>query len=439
MIKRRRFPKIFFGWWTVLASGIIALWGHGFHTHGFSALFKPIASELGFSRAGTSAAASIRSFQGGFEAPLVGWITDRFGPRWIVLSGLFLISLSLILMNFIDSLWAYYLVWGVMLGTGANMVLMLPMDVAIANWFVKKRGLALSVKWVLSGLSGVLVLPLIAWLITIQGWRETCVIGGVVMALVGLPLAWFFLKRHRPEYYGLLPDGATAEEEIVETSQMIDRGVEYAAEVEEVEFTLRQALRTRAYWLILIIGAIPDLAYPVMGIHLIPFLTDRGIDPVRAAGMMAIMLSASIPARFVGGLVADRVRRDHLRFLLGATPLLQAIGITVFLLNQTTAMIYVWFVLWGIGFGASLTIGSLLMTRYFGRKAYGSIEGSAAIFMLPIGVVGPIYIGWLYDTSGSYMTAFILLAVLLAVSAVLFPLVKPPKPPAQVTDIRRIV
>ena len=220
---------------------------------------------------------------------------------------------------------------------------------------------------------------------------------------------------------------------------MIDRGVEYAAEIEEIEFTLRQALRTRTYWLIMVIGAIPDLVYPVMGIHLIPFLTDRGIDPVQAAGMMAIMLSASMPARFVGGLIADRVRRDHLRFLLGAVPLLQAIGITVFLLNQTTAMIYVWFILWGVGFGAGLTIGSLMMTRYFGRKAYGSIEGSSALFMLPIGVVGPIYVGWTYDTSGSYMTAFILLAALLAVSAVLFPLVKPPKPPAQVTDVRRIV
>jgi len=439
LIRRRRFPKIFFGWWTVLAGGIIALWGHGFHAYGISALFKPISSELGFSRAATSIAASIGRLEGGFESPLTGWITDKYGPRWIILSGVFIISLSLILMNFIDSLWTFYLVWGVMLGTGCNIALTLPVDVAISNWFVKKRGLALSIKWVFSGLSGVLVMPLIAWLITTQGWRITCVFGGVVMALVGLPLIWFFVKQRRPEYYGLLPDGATVGEELVDTKQMIDRGVEYAAEVEEVEFTARQALRTPAYWLLIVVQAIHGLVAPVMSIHCIPFLTDRGIDPLAAAGMMAIMLSASIPARFVGGLIADRVKIGHLRFIMGGVYFLQAVGITVFLLNQTTAMIYVWFILYGIGQGASITINNLMRARYFGRKALGSIRGTSMMFMTPVGVIAPIYAGWIYDTTGSYMSAFTLFAGLLAVSAALFPFIRPPKPPAQITDVRQIV
>ena len=439
MIQRRRFPKIFFGWWTVLAGGIIALWGHGYHAYGFSALFKPISSELGFSRMVTSVAASIGRLEGGIESPLTGWITDKYGPRWIILAGIFIISLSLILMNFIDSLWTFYLVWGVMLGTGCNIALTLPVDVAISNWFVKKRGLALSIKWVFSGLSGVLVMPLIAWLMPTQGWRITCVFGGVVMALVGLPLIWFFVKQRRPEYYGLLPDGATVGEELVDTEQLIDRGVEYAAEVEEVEFTARQALRTPAYWLLIVVQAIHGLVAPVMSIHCIPFLTDRGIDPLAAAGMMAIMLSASIPARFVGGLIADRVKIGQLRFIMGGVYFLQAVGITVFLLNQTTAMIYVWFILYGIGQGASLTINNLMRARYFGRKALGSIRGTSMMFMTPVGVIAPIYAGWIYDTTGSYMSAFTLFAGLLAFSAVLFPLIRPPKPPAQITDVRQIV
>ncbi|MDO8688231.1 MAG: hypothetical protein Q7K41_06565, partial [Dehalococcoidales bacterium] len=77
MIKRRSFPKVFFGWWTVLGSGILALWGYGYHAYGFSALFKPISQELGFSRATTSVAASIGRFEGGIESPITGWITDR--------------------------------------------------------------------------------------------------------------------------------------------------------------------------------------------------------------------------------------------------------------------------------------------------------------------------------------------------------------------------
>jgi nitrate/nitrite transporter NarK len=113
--------------------------------------------------------------------------------------------------------------------------------------------------------------------------------------------------------------------------------------------------------------------------------------------------------------------------------------LTVFLLNQTTAMIYVWFILWGLGFGANLTIGTTAMVRYFGRKAYGSIDGSYGLLYLPIGVIAPIYIGWLYDTTGSYTTAFILLAVSLTVTGVLFPFIKPPKPPAEITGIRQLV
>ena len=439
MIKRSRFPKIFFGWWTVLACGVIALIGHGYNAYGISALFKPISTELGFNRMTTSVASSIGRLEGGFEAPLTGWITDKFGPRWIIIFGICLISLSLVLMNWIDSLWQYYLVWGVMLGTGCNIALTLPGDVAISNWFVRKRGLALSIKWVFSGLSGVLVLPLIALMIKYQDWRTACVAGGVAMAVIGLPLAWFFVKQRRPEYYGLLPDGATVEEETIDTDQMIDRGIEYAAEFDEIEFTARQAMRTPSYWLLIVVQAIHGLVAPVMSIHCIPFLTDRGIDPLVAAGMMAIMLTASIPARFFGGFIADRISTGNLRYLMGVVYLLQAIGITVFLLNQTVAMIYVWFILYGIGQGASLTVNNLMRARYFGRKALGSIRGSSMMFMTPVGVVAPIYAGWVYDTTGNYMSAFILFAALLALSAAIFPFIKPPKPPDEVTDVRQIL
>jgi len=439
LIKRRKFPKIFFGWWTVLTSGILNLWGYGYYAYGFSALFKPIATSLGFSRAVTSVAASIGRLEGGVEAPLTGWFTDRFGPRWIVLAGVTVIGLGLILMHFIDSLWAYYVVWGIMVGTGCNIALSIPLDTAITNWFVKKRGVAVSIKWMFSGLSGVLVLPLIAWLITFQGWRMTCLIGGVVMLLVGLPLVWFSVKQRRPEYYGLLPDGASVGEESADTSQMIGRGVEYAAEVAEVEFTLKQAMKTRAYWVIIAAYIPMGLVEGAIHIHLIPLLTDLGIDPIRAAGMLATMVGASIPSRLVGGFLADRVKIGHLRFLMGGALLLQAVGFVLFRLNQDIAVIYAFLILYGIGMGADIALTPLMRARYFGRKAFGSVHGFSMMIMTPIGIAAPIYAGWVYDTTGSYMTAFTLFTVLLAIAAVLFPFAIPPKPPAQVSDIRKIV
>ncbi len=438
MIKKRRFSRVFFGWWTVITGGIICLWGHGYQAYGFSALFKPISSELGFSRAVTSVAASIGRFEGGVEAPAAGWLTDRFGPRWIILLGVFLISIGLILMYFIQSLWAFYLVWGIIVGIGINTALAVPLDTAITNWFVKKRGLAISIKWLFSGLSGVLVLPLIAWLISTQGWRTTCLIGGVVMALVGLPLCWFFIKQRRPEYYGLLPDGAVAKEAPA-TNQMIEKGVEYAAEVHETEFTLRQAMKTPAYWLLIATNAVHSLAAPSINIHGVPFLTDIGINPVMAASMLAIMVFASLPSRFVGGILADRVRTSQIRYLIGGAYLLQAAGFAVFLLNRTVPMIYVWFILYGIGNGANLTLFVALRARYFGRKAFGSIEGTSSMFMTPVGVIAPVYVGWIYDSTGSYISAFTLVAILIAATAVFMPLVLPPKPPARVTDIHQVI
>jgi MFS family permease len=445
MTKKIKIPKIYFGWWTVLASGLLALWGHGFNAYGISALFKPIASELGFSRTLTSVASSIGRLEGGLEAPVTGWITDRFGPKWIVFLGTFLISLSLVLMYFIHSLWSFYVVWGMMLGTGVNTALSVPLDASISKWFVKKRGVALSIKWVFSGASGAVVLPLIAWLIMAVGWRSACLIGGLVMGLIGLPLVLLCFKSKPPEYYGLLPDGAKLTDESngakdlktngekdasPEEADIIQKGIEYAAEVNELEFTIWQALKTPAYWLLVCVQGVNGLVAPAINIHCISFLTDRGISPITAAGMFSIMLICSIPARFVGGLIADHLKKGTFRFIVAGAYSLQALGIGIFLFHQTVFTIYIWFILYGIGQGAAITLNPSMRARYFGRKAFGTIQGTSMMFLTPVGIAAPIYAGWIYDTTGSYLTAFSLFTGLLAVASSILLFVRPPKPPA---------
>ncbi len=445
MIKRTRFPKIFFGWWTVLAGGILALWIAGYQTYGISALFKPISSELGFSRTAASVPGGIAKLEGGFEGPLSGWAADRFGARNVILIGVVICGLGLVLMNFINSLWAFYIVWGILLGTGNNLSTTVPVDTAIANWFVKKRGVALGTKMVFAGLSGTLALPLIAFLINQQGWRMACLIGGLVILVVGLPLAWFCFKPHRPEYYGLLPDGAivenpiTAKKGAADTNQVIERGVKYAAEVQEVEFTLRQSMKTPAYWLLIVAHCVHGLVGTAITVHLIPYLTDIGIDPLQAAGMMAVMVFSSLPVRFIAGLLADRISRNQMRFVVAGGYLLQALGFAILLLNpRTISIIYVWLILYGIGMGTSIIFG-VMLGRYYGRKAYGSIRGTSMAFQAGPGMAAPIYAGWVCDTTGSYIPSFITFGAALAVATVIMSFAAPPRPPARITDIHQFI
>jgi len=421
----------------VIASGLLRLWGHGFHAYGFSAMFKPLSAELGFSRAATSLAASITRLEGGLEAPLVGWLTDKYGPRIIVLIGITLAGLGLIGMYWIHSLLSFYLVWAVLCSTGTNISLTMPQDVAIANWFIKKRGTALGIVRVFSGLSGVIGLAIVAWLLTLYGWRITCVIGGVVLLVGGLPLTWFFIKPKRPEYYGLLPDGASPEvvETEAETGDDEDAGIDYASEIGEVNFTTRQAIRTSTFWMLIAAYMFHGALYPVMNIHCIPFLTDRGMDPLVAAATMGIYITTSIPSRFLAGLIVDRVSTGSIRFLMAGIYFLQSLGVALFLIKpESMVLLYTFFIVYGFGMGAAMTMAPVIRARYYGRMHFGTIAGISRAVNMPVGFFGPIAAGWIFDTTGSYMIAFVIFAVLLFISAFIMALAAPPKLPKSLVE-----
>ena len=132
------------------------------------------------------------------------------------------------------------------------MGLTLPVDKTLTDWFVRKRGLAVGIKFAFISIGGVVVVPIITWLTRDYGWRLACVIWGLV-TFATLLLVIFFVRQKRPEYYGLLPDGARAEADIA-GADLVTRGIQYASEVQETEFTLRQALKTPTYWILMVAG-----------------------------------------------------------------------------------------------------------------------------------------------------------------------------------------
>jgi len=411
----------------------------GLSMTGISAFFKPIAEELNLTRAVASLAGGLSRLGGSFEAPLSGYLVDKFGPRWIMLIGINIFVLGLVLMSFINSAWTYCVAW-IIVATGVNFAATVAVDKTLTNWFVKRRGLVIGLKSGLIGVFGAIMLPIVAWLIVAVGWRTSFLIWSGVVPAILLPLVWFFVKQQRPEYYGLLPDGAKTESgSAVDTEEMIEKGAQYASEFQETEFTLRQAMKTPAYWLLLIAMAGQGIAMGGFGLHSIPFLTDQGISLTAAGALMGMMIFFTIPSRTLAGLIADRLKKTQLQLLWAAGCLLRALGIGFFLFSQTTAMIYVFLILYGIGTGVVAPLDIIVRARYFGRKAYGSIAGSSSLFTAPFGVVAPIFTGWVYDTTGSYITALIIFASLFVLTAVLLLFVRSPKPPTDVTDINKFM
>jgi len=418
--------KIYFGWWTVLVTGILSGIGHGFYGFGFSVFFKDLANELGLSRAVTGIGSGIGRLEGGIWSAPAGWLSDKFGPKWIMFIGVCITACSLMLMCAVHSVWMYFVVWGFLIGSGINLSLTVTVDKTIINWFIRKRGLAQGIKFGLIGVGGVVVVPVVTWLVLWQGWRVTCLIWGALLLLLS-PLILAFVKTKSPEHYGLLPDGEKLDlypHENVE--DVIEKGAGYAASFDEVEFTFKEAWGTRAFWLFAVSVAINTFVNGGISIHVVPFLTDIGIGEATAGAMLSMQVFFSIPSRFFGGVLADRLGKQNLPRVIGISALFIAIGIKIFLVYQTLFSVFVFLIVMGFCGGLYTPILTVALGRYYGRNSFGSIFGVLRALQAPLAFTAPAYSGWVYDTTGNYVAAFNQFVVLMIISSLCLLCIRPP-------------
>ncbi|MFC1991523.1 MFS transporter [Chloroflexota bacterium] len=430
--------RIFPGWWIVVVGGLQFGWAQAPSQLGI--FLKPLQEAFGWSRAQISVAASLQRLEGGVEAIPEGLAIDKWGPRAIQLVGVTGLGLALLGMYFVDSLWMFYIAW-VLVATGHNVGYGGCLDKAVTDWYVKKRGLMLSImRSINSGLTPIALL-VVSWLLYTYGWREAFLVSGVVTLVTGLPLTWFFIKPRRPEYYGWLPDGKRIGEEVAkDTEAAIKAGVDYTTETTgEVEFTLRQAIRGRTWWAYLMFYCLRTLTQPVIRLHLIPHLSDVGINPIVAAGMLGTMTLMQVPGRLFFGWLSDRIRITRFKYLILLGVLMEALSVVI--LIQTTNLAWVWafVVVSGISQGTIPIGGAIMRARFWGRKAFASISGVARTTGAVVGVAAPIYAGWVYDTTGSYRFAFILLFITMLLAAALTFFLNPPKPPEKIGKITEFV
>ena len=431
--------NVYFGWWTVLATAIVSAWSYATWGYGFGAYFKPLQQEFGWTRAQVSTAYSLNKLEGGLEGPMGGVLTDKYGPRVISVIGNFFAGLGLILMYFMNNLWQYVVIWGLIVSLGFNLGTIDPLEKALSDWFVKKRGRAIGLGRVGLALGGAVGPTAMTTLLIMYGWRTAFIIAGVLTWIICIPTCWFLVKPHRPEYYGLLPDGDNRKDNSAQEPDAIKAGQEYAMGVGEVEFTLRQAWRTRAFWILVGYNVLYSFFWSSIGVHQIPHLTDMGVDPLTASAVLGFMVLMSAPGRVIGGYLSDKLPIEKMKYILIVGYSLQAVGMLILIYANSIEMVYAFTALTGLGGGIGWTARAILRGRFFGRKAFATIYGTIVMIALPASIVSPIYVGWVYDMTQSYVGAFTQSLGLLVVVIISFLFLNPPKAPEKVTGIQEFI
>jgi len=405
--------SIFYGWRMVGLVSIIRIVGGGLHQFGFTVFFLPISQDLGISRAATSLAFSLSRAQGAIEAPLVGYLIDRYGPRPIMVTAVFLAGLGYILLSWADSYASFMIVYlGVISLAFVAGFVHSPMVVA-NSWFIRQRARAMTVVSAAVPIGGALISPLLAIGVSSIGWRWAAFLSGCVFLLVCLPLT-FQLKRS-PESMGLLPDGeATALNEGADSISSADGNA-------KGDFTSRQAMKTWMFWVLVTAMTARVTCYSAATVHFIPLMVWKGMSESAAASLLGIFALVNLVAHFVLGWIADRVNKPK---LLAACHLLPAVSVVPLLFDSAHYQLW----LFAIGFtllDASFPIVWATVGDFFGRRHFATIRGMMSFFYMWGSFAGPVLAGVIYDKTQTYwIVLWIFLTLLIVATLLVFSLIR---------------
>ena len=398
-----RDTRFFYGYVVVAAALLIDLLLAGVHFT-FGIFFKPVSGEFGWTRAATSGAFTFYSIFHGALFILTGRISDRFGPRPMLVASGILFGLGFLLMSTISSIWQLYLYYGVLIAIGMSGGFV-PLMSTVARWFVKRRGLMTGLVLGGGGVGQALLPPITTWLISTYRWRTAYVIVGVVVLILVIALAMFL--RRDPSQVGQLPHGSqdVVGEGVVPS---LPRGL-----------TLRQAASTRQFWQYCLAIVLAQFGMGAMVVHAAPHGIDLGMSPAAAASVVTTLAGVGVGARVVLGAVVDRVGGKR---VMASMCLLMALAFSGIATTGQVRGLYLFAALTGLGFGGFVSSMSPLAAQLFGLTSHGVIFGVATFGATIGGGIGPLVAGAIFDSTGSYSTAFLLSAVLglLAFAVVLF-------------------
>jgi len=398
-----RSPRIFYGYYLVAVTFVFMTLFNGSGTFVFSLFVRPLGAALGWGRAEVMAGFTIFYATMGLASPAVGRLVDRYGARAVIAAGALVMGLGFVLLSRMSTLYLFYLAY-VIVGVGAAAMGPVPCSAIVTNWFTRNRGLALGLMAAGVGAGGVVMAPFIGYMLSHYDWQQAYLSLAVVLVAVTVPLA-LVVVRTRPSDMGVYPDGARAP--AGEEGQRNRRASAVSS------LTLKQAAKTRVFWLI-------SLAYACYGFGgggvlqtAAPYLEDAGFATATAAALLGIYGAGSTVAKILSGRLCDRIQANRV-FAIGSALLMSGI-LLLLTVRADSPLLLLWMcgALLGLGAGVWLPTLSVLASMHFGLSHYGAVLGALNICMsLALGF-GPLLAGFLHDSTGSYVFALTVFAILL--------------------------
>jgi sugar phosphate permease len=372
-------------------------------------------ADFGWSRTTIAWAASLQRTESGLLGPVHGWLLDRTSPRRVFVIGVLMFSGGLVGLAFVRDFPQFMVVY-IVASIGSSLCGMLTLMTVLVNWFDRYRARTMAALQL--GISvGSLALPALAWALVTYGWRPVSIASGLIMLVVGLPIAR--LLHRDPEALGLRPDGEAGDDPATAAAPTAPGRRRLAG----------GALRTRAFWLISAGHAAALAIMSAVGVHFVVYVTEvLGVGITTAATLMAVMTAASVAGQVLGGFVGDRVDK---RWLAGGAMLAHALSMALLVSAGTVLTVMTAAVLHGLAWGVRGPLMGAMRADYFGRKAFASVMGFSSLVVMFGSVGGPLVIGLVADGTGSYAGAFVALAAVGLLGAVAFFALGRPDPAAQ--------
>jgi MFS family permease len=391
-------PPFFYGWLLVAIAFVTMGVGVNART-AFSLLFPAILDEFGWDRSIIAGAFSFGFLVSAVVTPFVGRLMDLRGPRIVVELGVITMSAGLILACIVSTPWQLYLTLGALAGGGVNCLAYTGQSLYLTNWFVRRRGLALSIAFSGVGVGSITILPWFGWLIETAGWRSACLSIGVLLLLLLTPLN-LLLKRH-PEDIGLRPDGHISSGASSNNPLTV---IDHAWA--SIDWTLGRALRTRRFWWLAVGYFCGLFSWYAVQVHQTKYLIEVGFGPGEAAWALGAVSLVAVPGQVALGHLSDRIGREWV-WMIGNLGFVICYLCLIRLRSTPAPMLLYLMILAQGTLGYSLTsVMGAIPAEIFDGRHYGSIFGMVMVAAILGGAAGPWITGVIYDVTGTYSMAF---------------------------------